>query len=119
VSHKTSEFDCPQRLLPGDIVEACIRQRYYRFIVHNVERDPHNELFQTVEASAAGLGSVRFRWFGGHYRTGTGHGLTFYYVSRPSTIFVQCCRHPEYPALMTEFEPKCNNCGATLKRNDP
>lgn len=78
----TSEFDCPQRLRPGDHVKASVRQHYLTWIVREVERV--DELRQKVMASAPGLGSVRFEWFGGHRRTGRGHGMVFYFVRRPS-----------------------------------
>lgn len=77
----TSEFDCPKSLRPGDRVHASIEGRYVTWIVREVEQ--LTECRQKVVASAPGVGAVRFEWFGGHHRSGRGHGLTFYYL-RPA-----------------------------------
>lgn len=84
MANLTGEFDCPQKLAPGDVVKASVRGHYYHWAVFEVQKIPGDELRTVVLASAPKMGSVRFIWFGGHHRTGTGHGLTFYFVRRPT-----------------------------------
>lgn len=79
MSHRsTAECDCPQRLRPGDVVEASFKQRYYPWIVR--ETTDIDDLVQSVVASHPGRGAVRFKWFGTHFRRGEGSGMKFYFV---------------------------------------
>lgn len=70
--------DTPDCLVPGDVVEASIRQHYVRWIVRSVDG-------KTVVASAPGRGSVRFQWFAPEHRWGEGHGHKFYFVRHAKT----------------------------------
>lgn len=79
---RRGDNDGPQTLRPGDIVQVCIKQRYYKLTVFSVKPSPDSEYRQEVEASAKGLGSFRFTWHGGHLCVGHGHGKNFYFVRR-------------------------------------
>lgn len=78
----TSPDDCPQRLAPGDVVEAHYKRfGYLPWIVREVS--DIDDKMQQVMASYPGRGSLRFVWHGEHCRDGHGHGMRFYFVSRP------------------------------------
>lgn len=121
-ARSTSEADCPEKLRPHDRVEVSIHGRYYTFVVFQVDDlavdvtplrpgpPSRNEgTMQTVVASAPGMGSLRFTWYGGHHRIGHGHGMKFYFKGRPlSHVQLPCCSNP---SLRIHCEHVvCDNC---------